>query len=310
MKSLLTVSSVVFAHICVFLLLVNGCHGPSNATSDWNSGTKPGTHIYSGGARGNLPAEAKPAEAVPAEAKPADAVPAEAEPVSEVPAQAQVTSKAPEASTTAEEKVHVVKSGEYLSMIAVRNGITSKELADANGIALTSVLQVGQKLKIPAPKAKAPEAKNAQVAGDIYVVQKGDVLGIIARKHKVSVKQIKDANNLKNDVIRVGQKLVIPSKDAKPAPAPKAEEAKKPAEAAPQAEPVEKQEEVVKEEEKEAPAEAVPAKQEEVAEEVPVEIDENFGMPEGGFGDFGDLDDAKTEDAPAESVPATGTPAK
>jgi LysM repeat protein len=44
----------------------------------------------------------------------------------------------------------------------------------------------------------------------LYQVKDGDSLGIIAQKFKVSIKEIKALNGLKNDVIIVGQKLKIP----------------------------------------------------------------------------------------------------
>lgn len=289
MKPLFTVSSVVFAHVCVFLLLANGCRGPVANPDDWSSDTS----IYSGGARSIEPVAAEPVETEPAEAAPAVARPAP----TQISQRTEITPDTPRAAKT-EEKIHVVKSGEYLSTIAVRNGLTSRELADANGIALTAVLRVGQKLKIPAPKPKAEPQKAAPVDGEVYVVQKGDVLGTIARKHKVSISQIKNANNLKNDVIRIGQRLVIPSKksstskgadttpsETKPAPV-EAIPAEKPAESAPEkAEPIKKDE---------------PKKNDVSAEE----FDENFGMPEGGFGEFGEGD----KESPVEAVPATGEP--
>ena len=45
-----------------------------------------------------------------------------------------------------------------------------------------------------------------------YKVQPGATLGVIAKAYKVSVADIKKANKLKNDIIRVGQKLYIPKK--------------------------------------------------------------------------------------------------
>jgi len=42
-----------------------------------------------------------------------------------------------------------------------------------------------------------------------YRVKSGDVLGIIAEKYGVSVKQIRSWNNLKGNIIRVGQRLTI-----------------------------------------------------------------------------------------------------
>jgi LysM repeat protein len=43
----------------------------------------------------------------------------------------------------------------------------------------------------------------------IYHVKSGDTLSHIAKHHKVSVRQIKQWNNLKSDFLRIGQKLKI-----------------------------------------------------------------------------------------------------
>lgn len=44
----------------------------------------------------------------------------------------------------------------------------------------------------------------------IYVVQRGDSLYSIAKKYNVSLEALKSANNLQNNLISIGQKLVIP----------------------------------------------------------------------------------------------------
>ena len=49
-------------------------------------------------------------------------------------------------------------------------------------------------------------------AGSEHTVQKGDNLSSIARQYGVKVADLKKANNLANDNISVGQKLVIPQK--------------------------------------------------------------------------------------------------
>lgn len=43
----------------------------------------------------------------------------------------------------------------------------------------------------------------------VYRVRNGDVLGTIARKHGVSLRELREWNNLRGDMIRVGQKLYI-----------------------------------------------------------------------------------------------------
>lgn len=45
-----------------------------------------------------------------------------------------------------------------------------------------------------------------------YIVQAGATLGVIAKAYDVSVQDIMRANHLKNDRLRIGQKLLIPVK--------------------------------------------------------------------------------------------------
>lgn len=57
-----------------------------------------------------------------------------------------------------------------------------------------------------AARLKAIKAANAEI---IYRVRSGDTLGAIARRHRVTVRQIKAWNGLKSDLIRIGQRLRI-----------------------------------------------------------------------------------------------------
>lgn len=50
----------------------------------------------------------------------------------------------------------------------------------------------------------------------IHKVKPGEVLGVIAEKYHVSLKQLKKANGLKTDAIRDGKLLTIPSKQTQP----------------------------------------------------------------------------------------------
>lgn len=62
-----------------------------------------------------------------------------------------------------------------------------------------------------APDGTLVAWKKGKHADSVYIVEKGDTLSEIARSNQVSLAVIRQANDLKNDVIWVGQKLVIPA---------------------------------------------------------------------------------------------------
>src|SRR5262249_17909161 len=92
-------------------------------------------------------------------------------------------------------------------------------------------LKIGDKIKIPAAKTTAAGALpvsarelGANGGATTYKVKSGDNLLKIASANGVTVKQLRSANNLKTDQIKVGETLKIPPKNtpveaAAPAPA-------------------------------------------------------------------------------------------
>lgn len=117
-----------------------------------------------------------------------------------------------------ETTTYIVKSGDTLSGIAARFGLKTAELAALNGITNPNMIRVGAKLVLPKkvdvaapPAAPAPVPAARAGTGTEYVVQAGDTLSGLAVKFRVTVAAIRSANGLKSDVIRVGQKLVIPA---------------------------------------------------------------------------------------------------
>ena len=135
---------------------------------------------------------------------------------------------------------HKVVSGENFSVLAKRYGVTVKAIREANPDVDPSRLQIGTVLTIPESKVQTVSkvgstgaATPAAKAGDsyvdtssgqtVYVVSAGDNLTRIAKRHKVSVADLKAENRLASDRIVVGQKLRIPGSGtatAATAPAP------------------------------------------------------------------------------------------
>ncbi|HEX4893398.1 MAG TPA: LysM peptidoglycan-binding domain-containing protein [Hyphomicrobiaceae bacterium] len=60
------------------------------------------------------------------------------------------------------------------------------------------------------PPAATRRPSPAGGNGQVVVVQKGDTLSALARRHNVSVTELKRANALSTDVIREGQRLTVP----------------------------------------------------------------------------------------------------
>lgn len=106
---------------------------------------------------------------------------------------------------------HKVSRGESLSVIASKYGTSTKAIMQTNKLKSSS-LAIGQILVIPGAKSaiKVPEIKNPVETKTLtHVVQRGEYLGKIASKYKVSVAEIKRENSLKSDTLKLGQKLKV-----------------------------------------------------------------------------------------------------
>lgn len=131
-------------------------------------------------------------------------------------------------STPTQGTKYTVVPGDSLFSIAKRFGTSVDALKSSNQLS-SDLLRVGQVLTIPTngnPTAPPPPPAPALAPTNestSYTVQAGDTLWGIARKHNISVDQLKQANQLSSNTIGVGQTLTIPSGttrvEAPPAPA-------------------------------------------------------------------------------------------
>lgn len=125
---------------------------------------------------------------------------------------------------------HEVKAGESLFAISRRYGVTIAEIQQWNQLAGTA-LDIGRELilysnidhgETPAPPSiseieQMDEAQRTSIVRDMdsaigsesYVVRSGDTLYQIARDHDMTVNELRGLNNLENDMLRVGQRIMV-----------------------------------------------------------------------------------------------------
>ncbi|PWS29245.1 hypothetical protein DHW03_05340 [Pedobacter yonginense] len=134
----------------------------------------------------------------------------------------------PSAANTNDIIEHTVKAKDNLNMLAEKYGTTVNAIKALNNLT-SSNLSIGQVLKIPAkntsaqtpervetPATKLQETSSAPVENGSqtmieHSVQPKEFLGKIAEKYGTTVEEIKKANNLSGNNLRIGQKLKIPA---------------------------------------------------------------------------------------------------
>ncbi len=127
-------------------------------------------------------------------------------------AQAEKAGKAVKSST------HTVKSGESLSKIAAKHGVTTQELLKANKMTMKQAnrIHAGQKLTIPGKASKeSSSSSGSSTKAKTYTVKRGETLSAIAAKNGVTTQALLKANGMtakQAGRIRPGQKLTIPGK--------------------------------------------------------------------------------------------------
>ena len=96
-------------------------------------------------------------------------------------------------------ELYQVKKGDTLYGIANKYGISLSELKAINNLD-TDILAIGQLINVPSGLSNV----------NTYTVDKGDTLYSIAKKFNTTVDKLKNSNNLINNMLSIGQKLIIP----------------------------------------------------------------------------------------------------
>ena len=110
---------------------------------------------------------------------------------------------------------YLVEKGDNLSTIAKKYNVSVDDLKKWNDLEGNSV-QLERKLKVADITINNEEAATSAPKTEIrsieYTVQRGDNLGTIARKNNVAVSDIKMWNNISDDNIQLGDKLIVAKK--------------------------------------------------------------------------------------------------
>lgn len=106
-------------------------------------------------------------------------------------------------------QTYVVKEGDYLSTIAKEYYVATDDLKEWNGLKDDKIL-IGQKLKIYSDVKVDSKSDDAKLKGaKTHTVQEGEYLTLIAKKYKVTLDELREWNDLDDDVIKSGQVLVV-----------------------------------------------------------------------------------------------------
>ncbi len=105
---------------------------------------------------------------------------------------------------------HKVRRGDTLAKISSRYGVKMSSIKRANGLKGSKVM-LGQTLTIPGVSSKSTTSSSKNRTTTVkYKVRRGDTLGAIAARHRVSASSIKRANGIKGSLIKSGQTITIP----------------------------------------------------------------------------------------------------
>lgn len=128
-------------------------------------------------------------------------------------------------------EVYHVRAGDTLWSLARHHSTTPERLAGLNGISTEATLQIGQRLKVPAPggvaarpvpastaasrAARSVQKTTQKTTGKIttasYHVRAGDTLWSLARRHGTTPERLAGMNGISTEAtLRIGRRLKVP----------------------------------------------------------------------------------------------------
>lgn len=141
--------------------------------------------------------------------------------IKDMPEKAVAKAAQPTANATMDAASHLIRNNDTFFSIAKKYNVTVNELMAFNGIKDPSALRAGRNLRIPGKKGARTESRpetpaRGKSSGSIgrktaatYTVQSKDNLWSIARKHKISVADLKRLNKIDEKCLMPGTCLIV-----------------------------------------------------------------------------------------------------
>lgn len=131
---------------------------------------------------------------------------------SSVSSSSSTSSQSSSAQSSTGTATYTVKSGDTLSSIAARHGLSLSELKSLNGLTNNNI-KAGQKLKVRATAESQPNSASSTGEYTEYTVKSGDSFYSIAKNYPgISAQNIMDFNGLSSSKLKPGMKIRIPKK--------------------------------------------------------------------------------------------------
>jgi LysM repeat protein len=114
--------------------------------------------------------------------------------------------------------LYTIGKGEHLMQIARKFELSWKEIADLNNLVSPYTLQAGQEIKLPfeqdtsaPPSPVEPAPDPSSFSGEVYVVQPGDFLYVLAQTFGVNWQTLASYNQISYPyMVYPGQELILP----------------------------------------------------------------------------------------------------
>lgn len=119
-------------------------------------------------------------------------------------------------------QIYIVQKGDTLYSISKKYNVTVDQIKNINNLN-NNTITPGQEIIIPSentpiipilPPQEGPALPDNQDL-DIYIVQKGDSLWLIAQKYDTTVTNLIELNRLSSINLKIGDKLFVPKKEEK-----------------------------------------------------------------------------------------------